>query len=113
MPGNIILSIAFACSALHMIMPPLGPLRVLWVVVVTKSAKGTGEGCSPVCDQSGDVSNISHQECSRFFCDLGESLKIDYPRIGAGPTTMIFGLCSKASLRTSSMFMHPVSFITP
>ena len=28
-------------------MPPRGPRSVLWVVVVTNSACGTGLGCSP------------------------------------------------------------------
>ena len=37
-PGKIALSIPAACSALHIVIPPLGPLSDLWVVVVTKSA---------------------------------------------------------------------------
>ena len=37
MPGNTALSIASACSARHMIMPPRGPRRVLCVVNVTTS----------------------------------------------------------------------------
>ena len=47
-PGNIALSICFAYCSLHMIIPPLGPRSVLCVVVVTKSANGTGLGCTPV-----------------------------------------------------------------
>ena len=46
-PGKIALSIAFACSSLQRIMPLRGPQRVLWIVVVTTSASGTGLGCSP------------------------------------------------------------------
>lgn len=37
-PGKTALSTALACSLVVRIMPPLGPLKVLWVVVVTKSA---------------------------------------------------------------------------
>ena len=43
-PGNTALSIALACAALHRIRPPRGPRSVLWVVVVTTSACGTGDG---------------------------------------------------------------------
>ena len=47
MPGKTALSIAFAYSSLHIIIPPRGPRRVLCVVVVTISAHGTGLGYSP------------------------------------------------------------------
>src|ERR1041384_8611544 len=43
-PGKINLSTALAYSALHITTPPRGPRRVLWVVVVTKHAYGTGFG---------------------------------------------------------------------
>ena len=47
MPGNTLESIAFACCCLQRMSPLRGPRSVLWVVVVTASASGTGEGCSP------------------------------------------------------------------
>ena len=47
MPGKTALSIAWACSARQRIMPPRGPRSVLCVVVVTTSACGMGEGCTP------------------------------------------------------------------
>ena len=47
MPGKTDLSIAFACSSRQRIIPPRGPRRVLWVVVVTTSECGTGDGCTP------------------------------------------------------------------
>ena len=46
-PGKTALSIAFACSSRQRIMPLRGPQSVLWIVVVTTSACGTGFGCSP------------------------------------------------------------------
>ena len=46
-PGKMFLLSAAASAALHMIIPPRGPRSVLWVVVVTRSQYGTGEGCSP------------------------------------------------------------------
>ena len=47
-PGNIALSIFLAISSLFVrIIPPRGPLIVLWVVEVTISAYSIGLGCSP------------------------------------------------------------------
>jgi len=43
-PGNTILSMAAACCARQRINPLRGPRSVLCVVVVTKSAYGTGDG---------------------------------------------------------------------
>ena len=43
MPGNTALLIFFDISSLFVkIMPPRGPRKLLWVVDVTTSAKGTG-----------------------------------------------------------------------
>ena len=46
-PGNIAELIFFAYSSLQRIIPPRAPPSVLWIVVVTTSAWGTGLGCSP------------------------------------------------------------------
>ena len=46
-PGKSSLSSSFAHFSWQRIMPPRGPRSVLWVVVVTNSACGTGLGCSP------------------------------------------------------------------
>src|SRR5258708_35186488 len=43
-PGKTDLSIPFACADLQRIRPPRGPRSVLWVVDVTTSACGTGDG---------------------------------------------------------------------
>src|SRR5699024_11993366 len=45
-PGKTALSIPLAYFSLHKIIPPRGPRNVLCVVVVTKSAYGTGLGRS-------------------------------------------------------------------
>ena len=42
--GNTALSMRWASSSLHTIMPPRGPRSTLWVVKVTTSAYGTGLG---------------------------------------------------------------------
>ena len=47
MPGKICPLTAFASDSFISIMPPRGPRSVLWVVEVTMSAYGTGEGCTP------------------------------------------------------------------
>ena len=47
-PGNTARSMSLAYFSRHRIRPPRGPRRVLWVVVVTKSAWGTGLGWCPV-----------------------------------------------------------------
>ncbi len=48
-PGNTNELNFFSSSSfdLQIIIPPLGPLKVLWVVDVTTSAKGTGLGYTP------------------------------------------------------------------
>ncbi len=43
-PGKTAELIRFASSSRHRIMPPRAPPSVLWIVVVTTSAKGTGLG---------------------------------------------------------------------
>ena len=76
-PGNTFRSIFFAISSsLLKIKPPRGPRRVLWVVVVTTSAWGNGEGeprrprvrrcgrCrpsdTPTCRRSHGIGEVDH-----------------------------------------------------
>ena len=47
MPGKTLRSMSRASSALHRMSAPRGPRRLLWVVVVTTSAYGTGLGWTP------------------------------------------------------------------
>ncbi len=46
-PGNTAELIFLAYSSRHRIIPPRPPPIVLWIVVVTTSAYGTGFGCRP------------------------------------------------------------------
>ena len=46
-PGNTARSMALACFLSQRIMPPRGPRKVLWVVLVTTPAWPTGEGWTP------------------------------------------------------------------
>ena len=46
-PGKTAESIFFLCSSRQMSIPPRAPPSVLWIVVETTSACGTGLGCSP------------------------------------------------------------------
>ena len=47
MPGKMLLFTALANGSFDSTSPPRGPRSVLWVVVVTSSASGTGEGWRP------------------------------------------------------------------
>jgi hypothetical protein len=47
MPGKTALSMALAYCSRQRIAPPRGPRIVLWVVKVTTSAYGTGDGWAP------------------------------------------------------------------
>ena len=100
-PGKMALSICFAYCSLQRIMPPLGPRRVLCVVVVTTSAHGHGAGVHAGGHKAGDVRDIHHQIRTDFIGDLAEFIKIQHAGIGAEhPATIIFGLCLRACSRT-------------
>ena len=47
MPGKMLLFTPLMNGSFARTMPPRGPRSVLWVVVVTNSASGTGDGCRP------------------------------------------------------------------
>ena len=83
-PGNTALSIAAACSFLHMIMPPRGPRNVLCVVVVTTSAMPTGEGCTPADDEPGDVRDVGGEDGADLVGDRAERREVERARVGGG-----------------------------
>ena len=64
-------------------MPPRGPRSVLCVVVVTKSAYGTGFGCRRG-DEAGVVGHVDHQLGADRVGDLAEGGEVDLARVG-GP----------------------------
>ena len=68
--GNTALSIAFACSSRHRIIAPRGPRSALWVVNVTTSACGTGEGNAPSGHQPDEVRGVDPQQGADLVGDL-------------------------------------------
>ncbi len=89
--------------------PPRGPRSVLCVVEVTKSASGTGEGCSPTATSPAmcAISTMSVAPISSAISRNGAySIVRGY---ALAPAMIIFGLCSRASARTSSKSISSVS----
>ena len=71
-----------ASSGLHTIMPPRGPRSTLWVVNVTTSAYGTGDGIAlpATSPMKCAASTISHAPTSSAISrNRGE---VDQPRVG-------------------------------
>ncbi len=60
-------------------MPPRGPRRVLWVVVVTTWACGSGLGKDAGGDQAGEVGHVHHQIGADAVGDLAEAGEVDRP----------------------------------
>ena len=69
-PGNTERSMSLASSSVHRIMPLRGPPSVLWIVVVTTSACGTGFGCSPAATRPAKwaMSTISRAPTASAIC---------------------------------------------
>ena len=61
-PGKTALSIAVAYGVVQRMQPARGPRSVLWVVRVTTSANGTGDGCAPPAIEPGDVRRVDEQQ---------------------------------------------------
>jgi hypothetical protein len=74
----------------------------LCVVVVTKSECGTGLGCTPRGDEAGDVRHVHHRPRADSRPRSADPLEVDDARVGARAAMIIFGLCSRASLSSSS-----------
>ena len=94
---------SFCSSSRQRIIPLRGPHRVLWIVVVTTSAWGTGLGCSPAATRPAKwaMSTISRAPTeSAISRKAGKSSCRGY---ADQPATITFGLCSWARRSTSSM----------
>ena len=63
-------------------MPPRAPPSVLWIVVVTTSAYGTGLGCSAGRDEPGEVRHVDHQQRADLVGDLPEAREVELARVG-------------------------------
>ena len=91
-----------AASLLARIMPPLGPRRVLWVVVVTTSAYGIGLMCSPAATRPAmwAISTIKYAPTlSAISRNFLKSISLAY---ALAPARISFGLCSTARRSTWS-----------
>ena len=113
-PGMTVLSSAAAWLARHITMPPRGPRSVLCVVLVTKSASPTGEGCRPAATRPAGcaMSAISVAPTSRAMSANGLEVDGARKRRAAGDDAAC-GRCSLARSRTWSRSMRSVSRRTP
>src|SRR5881394_1524725 len=89
-PGKTFLSIAAANSCLERMRPARGPRSVLWVVLVTICAYGTGDGCTPPATRPANG--------AAFIGDGAHTRKVECPRIGAAATNNDLGLFAKSGL---------------
>src|SRR5208337_5695963 len=91
MPGKTALSIACAYSLLHMIAPPRGPRRVLWVVVVVKLATPTEVGWTPVAQSPAMWAMSAMQYAPTPSAISWNALKSMVLGYADAPQTSIFG----------------------
>ena len=62
-------------------MPPRGPPSVLWVVVVTTSASGTGLGCSPAATSPAKCAMSTIKQRADLLGDLPEPGEVELARV--------------------------------
>ena len=108
-PGKTAELIFLAYSSLQRIMPPRAPPSVLWIVVVTTSACGTGLGCTPGRDEPGEVRHVDHQVGADLVGDLAEAREVELPRVGRPAGDDQLRPRSWAMRSTSSMSIRCVS----
>ena len=63
-------------------MPPRGPRRVLWVVVVDDMGVFERDGMHAARDQTGEMRHVDHEIGADPIGDLAEALEVDDARIG-------------------------------
>ena len=63
-------------------MPPRGPRRLLWVVLVTTSACGSGLGVDARGDQARVVRHVDHEDRADRLGHTGEALEVDAQAVG-------------------------------
>ena len=80
-PGNTAESIFLAYCSLQRIIPPRPPPIVLWIVVVTTSANGTGEGAARP-RRAREMGHVDHQVRADRVGDLAEALEVELARVG-------------------------------
>ena len=62
---------------LQRIIPPRAPPSVLWIVVVTTCACGTGLGMQPGGDEPREVRHVDHQVGADLVGDLAEAREVE------------------------------------
>jgi hypothetical protein len=83
-PFGVMAPMVFSLSVPMKTAPPRGPRRVLWVVVVVKSAILMGLGCSAGGNKAGDVGHVHHEQGSHFIRNGPETVKVYDPGVGTG-----------------------------
>ena len=75
---------AWARPSRHRMQPPRGPRRVLWVVKVTMSEKGTGLGWAPPAISPAMWAASNSSSAPTESAILPQRLGVDHPRVGRG-----------------------------
>ncbi len=101
-PGKTCLSTAFASSVLQRIIPPRGPRNVLWVVVVTICAWGTGDGYTPPATSPAKCAMSTTRTASTSSAIDRKAGKSTIRAYALPPPIKIFGFSFLATSRTSS-----------
>ena len=83
-------------------MPPRGPRRVLWVVVVTTWACGTGFGCWPPATRPAKWAMSTISQAPTESAIARKRAKSIWRGIAEPPAMISLGLCSLASSSTAS-----------
>ena len=85
-----------------MTIPPRGPRRVLWVVLVTNSAWGMGLGCRPAATRPATWAMSAMTTAPVSSAAFRTAAKSRVRGYALAPTTMTFGRCCFASSRSAS-----------
>ena len=101
-PGNTARSIALACSSRQRIMPPRGPRSVLWVVVVTTSAWGTGDGWAPAATSPAMWAMSATNTAPTSRAISAKAAKSMMRGMAVPPAQRSFGFSLRARSRTAS-----------
>ena len=83
MPGKTARSTAVASSGEAKMSPPRGPRSVLWVVVVTRSAWGNGDGWTPAATSPAMWAMSTRRRAPDAVGDGGQALEVEDPRVHA------------------------------
>ena len=100
--GKTALSTRWASSARHRIMPPRGPRSTLWVVQVTTSAYGTGDGIAFPATRPMKCAASTRRYASTSSAISRNSAKSITRGYAVAPQMISLGRWARARSRTSS-----------